>query len=808
MEIAILLLIVGLMFYHQAVLKDKLESMHGRIWQAENALHEIKRHIEKSVQTETKSDIHTPQTETIKEEVEVPQLSTFKTIGYTEVEENEIEVETLVPEPQAAYEHSELPAMEEPEETLSWYDKFSKNNPDLERFIGENLISKIGVAILVLGIGYFVKFAIDKNWINEIARVGIGILAGGIVLGFAHYLRAQFKAFSSVLVAGGISVFYFTLGIAFQEYHIFSQTITFALLTVVTAFSVFISLAYDRQELAILSVIGGFAAPLMVSTGEGNYIVLFSYLLLLDASLLVLAFYRNWSVLNGVTYFLTVLMYGIWLNQKVLQQEVSDTIPYMGALLFAAAFYGVFTFSNLINQVKEKQPFRSYELSLIISNTFLFFTCGMLVLNIYNPELKGIFTLLLALFNFVITYYIYSTSKVDKNLFYLLVGLTLSFVTLAAPLQLNGNYITLFWAAEASLLLWLSQKSQLSIYRFLSIPILLLGIISMLMDWNQLYAGDGILRPVINAAGISSGSIIISLLVYLRLLKQDTEPSYQFMGMALQQAQQRKLVQYLLLPILYFAGFFECQYQVYSLFEFSFQAESFLLLYHLIFVSVLLFVYGKQKRQHYPNAVIALGLLSLVGYSYYFGIAYIREINFIIGATGGTAYAYWAHYLCFIPFVHQMFFLYPLLKQKWYTATAWVFTIILCFLLSAELQWQGLFFNLSELVATQNLSGDAYYLAIQMKQSMSKTAFPILWGLLAFVLLSFGIKRAYKPLRISALALIGITILKLFLYDIKNVSEGGKIAAFILLGLVLLVISFTYQKIKSIILDEETKADE
>jgi uncharacterized membrane protein len=71
------------------------------------------------------------------------------------------------------------------------------------------------------------------------------------------------------------------------------------------------------------------------------------------------------------------------------------------------------------------------------------------------------------------------------------------------------------------------------------------------------------------------------------------------------------------------------------------------------------------------------------------------------------------------------------------------------------------------------------------------------------VLLSFGVKRAYKPLRISALALIGVTIIKLFVYDIKNVSEGGKIAAFILLGLVLLIISFTYQKIKSIILDED-----
>lgn len=808
MEILLLICILVAIIYLGVNYNSKFESLEKRFFDIEGTLYQINKKLDKSVQAETITNINTPPTEPLKEEVEVPQLSTFKTISYIEVEEKEIQIEHPVPEPQAAYEHTELPSIEEPEETLSWYDKFSKNNPDLERFIGENLISKIGIAILVLGIGYFVKFAIDKNWINEIARVGIGILAGGIVLGFAHYLRAQFKAFSSVLVAGGISIFYFTLGIAFQEYHIFSQTITFALLTVVTAFSVFISLTYDRQELAILSVIGGFAAPLMVSTGEGNYIVFFSYLLLLDASLLVLAFYRNWSVLNGVTYLLTLLMYGIWLNQKVLQQEVSDAIPYLGALLFAAAFYVIFTFSNLINQVKEKQPFRSYELSLIISNTFLFFTCGMLVLGAYNPQLKGVFTLLLALFNFGITYYIHGNSRVDKNLFYLLVGLTLSFVTLAAPLQLEGNYITLFWAAEAGLLLWLSQKSQLSIYRFLSIPILLLGIISMLIDWNQLYTGVEILRPVINAAGISSASIIISLFVYLRLLKNDTEPSYSFMGMALQQAQQTKLVQYLLLPILYFAGFFECQYHVFSMFEFSLQAESFLLLYHLLFVSVLFYVHGKQKGLLNTRIVIVLGLLSLVGYSYYFGIAYIREINFIIGATGGTAYAYWAHYLCFIPFVHQMFILYPLLKQKWYTATAWVFTVMLCFLLSAELQWQGLFANLSELCAAQNSSQDGYYLAIEMKQSMSKTAFPILWGLLAFVLLTFGIKRAYKPLRISALALIGITILKLFLYDIKNVSEGGKIAAFILLGLVLLVISFTYQKIKSIILDEETKADE
>src|SRR5690606_7276165 len=95
----------------------------------------------------------------------------------------------------------------------TWWERFRERNPDLEKFVGENLISKIGILILVLGISYFVKFAIDKNWINETARVGIGVLCGAILMGVAHKLRTNFKAFSSVLVAGAIAVLYFTIAI-------------------------------------------------------------------------------------------------------------------------------------------------------------------------------------------------------------------------------------------------------------------------------------------------------------------------------------------------------------------------------------------------------------------------------------------------------------------------------------------------------------------------------------------------------------------------------------------------------------------
>ena len=93
------------------------------------------------------------------------------------------------------------------------------------------------------------------------------------------------------------------------------------------------------------------------------------------------------------------------------------------------------------------------------------------------------------------------------------------------------------------------------------------------------------------------------------------------------------------------------------------------------------------------------------------------------------------------------------------------------------------------------------------KQKIVKTAFPVLWGILAFIFLIFGIKKQLKTIRIIALALLGITIAKLFIYDINNISETGKIIAFILLGILILIISFVYQKIKVLVIDDEKPSE-
>jgi uncharacterized membrane protein len=820
MDTFLYLLILAFFVYHHLRVKEVLKNhrndlfdMEGRLIDRMNQLKsDLLSQSIKPAETEKKEEQKSVAVEKITEEVIAPVEEVIPPYIITEeLEYEEEELQTVLEEPiklfELPIEESEskesLPNIEQ--ESIGWFEKFSRNNPDLERFIGENLISKIGIAILVLGIGFFVKYAIDQNWINEVARAGIGILSGAIVLGFAHKLRSAFKAFSSVLVAGGISIFYFTLTISFQEYHLFSQTVAFILLCIVTSFSVIVSLNYNKQELAILSLIGGFASPLMVSTGDGNYIVLFSYLLVLDTSLLLIAFYKNWSILNGITYALTVLMFGGWLQKEVLGVEIKDGKPYLGALGFATAFYFVFTFSNLINQIKEKQPFRTYELSLIVSNAFLYFTTGFLILETYAPSYKGLFSIGLAAFNFLITFYVVKTQKVDKNLFYLLVGLTLTFITLAIPIQFSGNYITLFWALEASLLLWLSQKSNIVIYRFVSIPILLLSLFSLVIDWKQIYGFKEGLAIVLNEAFIASIVVCGSVLFYLYLLRNDADEEYEFLQISWNKPVILNAIQILLLPLLYFTGILEWNYHFNKFFELISQVNGYNYFYHLVFTSIVIYFLKKKDFKHFENLLFISAAINILGFLSIFSGSFLNELFWMIEQKGNaTAYNYIIHLIGYIPLLYQLTLAYSLAKPSWPKLVAWLLVIVTTLTLSKELEWQVLYFNLGDLLNNKYWFQEIERISI----AVSKAGYPILWSIIAFVCLSFGIKKGYKSLRIASLSLIGLTILKLFFYDITNVSEGGKIAAFILLGIVLLIISFTYQKIKAMIIDGEEEQHE
>jgi len=705
----------------------------------------------------------------------------------------------------------------------SFWENFKEQNPDLEKFIGENLINKIGVLILVLGISYFVKYAIDKDWINEPARVGIGVLSGALVMGIAHKLRKNYAAFSSVIVAGAIAIFYFTIGIAFHDYHLFSQTVAFSIMVVITAFSALISLSYNRIELAVLSLIGGFAVPFMVSTGEGNYVVLFSYIIILNIGILAIAYYKKWNLVNILTYIFTVLLYGGWLADDL----TSEKPHYLGGLLFGFAFYFIFILINIINNIRTKGEFSKTQLTILASNTFLFYAAGMAILSNFHPELRGLFTTAIALLNLTYAWFLYKKFGLDKKAVYLLIGLTLTFITLAIPIQFEGNYITLFWAVEAVLLLWLSQKSKISSYRFGSVIVHALMVISLIMDWNLFYNSDLPLKIIVNPIFITGFFAFSSLFAVWFLLKNETE-NITLLNITFNPGKYKKYVLVLGLFISYLTGLLEIIYQSNSHIESLNSAIALPVLYHLLFSVILTSVLIKNKTQEGYQLSVIIAVTNIVLFTFGFSNYAFFEHTDIIRTGNGQPIAFYLHYLSLVItlyFGYQLFQIqnsinFSFFKNRYF---AWVAAFFIIYIASSEVMLHGLVLMNSP-VTLQDIQSSSMYASYKSeipylreliaddfialaRTKIIKTGFPILWGILAFVFLIIGIKKQVKTIRIIALSLLGLTILKLFLYDISNISETGKIISFILLGILILIISFVYQKIKVLVIDE-TKPNE
>jgi len=673
---------------------------------------------------------------------------------------------------------------------------FFEKHPDLEKFIGENLINKIGIGILVLGIAFFVKYAIDQNWINEIGRVCIGILAGGLLIGIAHRMRQTFTAFSSVLVGGGLAVLYFTIAISFHEYHIFGQTAAFVIMVIITAFAVLLAFAYNRVELAVLALIGGFGTPFMLSTGEGNYKVLFTYLLILNGGMLALAFRKKWNLVNILCYAFTIIIYGTWLGTKCLNES---NAPYIGALLFATAFYLVFFLANIIYNIRNQVAFKGMEIGMLLSNTALYYAAGMGILYYINhAAYQGLFTVALGVFNFGFAFALYKRQSVDRNLVFLLIGLVLTFISLAAPVQLQGNHITLFWAAEAVLLLWFSQRSGIVLVKRTSIAVTFLMVLSLLMDWTKLYMDNPeVTLPLfINKGFITGLASFISVFMTLKLLKNETEKYFAFKEFSLDI--YTVALQVVFTVLLYLTFMLELNYQLMQS-HFGFYARTIGLgIYNLGFISVSYQLLKKKLTQPLASVFLLFSALLMIMYVVHYNPAVIHvRAEYLMESKNGLFFM--LHFVLTTLFCLGVCILNRTTKEAlpdmqdipW---LKWTTVFLIVYISSAEL---------NHIIVWMSYSPGRYIDGIT--RQVYKAGYSVLWGIISFVLMQQGMKRKDRMLRIISLSLFFITILKLFLYDISGISEAGKIIAFISLGVLLLVVSFMYQRLKKLILDDDAK---
>jgi len=189
----------------------------------------------------------------------------------------------------------------------------SSSTLDWETLIGGRWLNRIGIVALITATSFFLKYAFDNNWIGPSGRVAIGLVLGASMLPWSQWLlRRGYSYFSEGIAGLGAAVMYLSIWAGCQYYTLYSRDVGCYAMIVVTVGMAAVALGRNSQRIALLSLVGGFLTPELVSSGKDQQVVLFVYLLILGAGLLVIELRRNWRLLTPVSFVFTLIYFWGW----------------------------------------------------------------------------------------------------------------------------------------------------------------------------------------------------------------------------------------------------------------------------------------------------------------------------------------------------------------------------------------------------------------------------------------------------------------------------------------------------------------
>lgn len=734
---------------------------------------------EKAEETETTGENEQPELQETPETIEVPIVhnedirpSTVE-IPIQETEDKTPEVGEETPETieEPVEEEQEEPAMamEEEEEI----EEYATSETNFEKYIGENLFGKIGILIFIIGIGFFVKYAIDQNWINETARTLMGYAVGAGMLVLAERLHKRYHTFSSLLAGGAFGIYYLITAIAFHYYALFSHTIAFVILCVTTIFMSAVSVLYDRKELAVTALVGGFIAPFIISTDSSSIISLQIYITILNIGMFCLAMYKKWAILPMVSFAFTyIILWGTTALGSFSDSETVTTYPTLFA--FATLFYVIFLLPVVfILRTQYGENTRLGLLGIITANSFMYLIYGDFLLQHFeaSSDTTAYLAFFIAAVNLAIHLYLRFRVEGQDTLRNLMLGLAVTFASMGIPILFSAANVLMVWAAESVLLLWLFTKEKNRIYELASAVLLLLTLGALayyrITDTFIHDTGDSLF---FNGAFFVTTFVSIAYYVVAVIMQFNKELF----------SDTKRLIAYT-----------PCNAIAYAL-GFSILFLAFRDNYHF---------HLEQPISEYASLLTANIML--------LGGALILRKRFEI-SENKLAYEI-SLYLAGILFAMTVWnYTDPEgLLLRWLMALVTIAYMAYCMrgqLLVTSNQ-RNLHIEYS-IISTLMWLTLTRLLLITFNEVNFSTAFSLSLGIAAFILMCIGMRYHSKEIRIVSLAEFGIVIGKLILNDVWAMPALGKIIVFISLGALLLILSFLYQKLKDALFNEKEQEQE
>jgi uncharacterized membrane protein len=376
---------------------------------------------------------------------------------------------------------------------------------------GGNTIVKAGIAILFVGLAFLAKYASEHVQVAvEWRLAGIGFSALGL-LAVGWRLRLQRPGYAQVLQGGAVAVLYLVLFASFRFYGVVGAAPAFALMAAVAALAAALAVLQDAKALAVVGALGGFAAPLLVSTGSGNVVALFAYYLVLDLGIAAVAWHRTWRALNLIGFFCTFVVATAW---GVLRYRSDD---YATGQAFLLAFFVLFLVLWLLPARRADAEQRWVDGTLLFGlPTIVFALQWGLVRD--RPYAAAFSALTLAAVYLAIAAWLRRHPR-DALAFDASLGIAVVFLTLVVPFAFDTDVTAGAWALEGAGLLWLGLRQSRLLARAAGYALIGLGGIALAHALGEAAGPAGAFDGIVLGAGmIVAASLHAALQLHRRAL--------------------------------------------------------------------------------------------------------------------------------------------------------------------------------------------------------------------------------------------------------------------------------------------------
>ena len=753
-----------------------------------------------------------------------------------------------------------------------------------EQILGGNWLARIGVVALIIGAAFFLQFAFANNWLGPLARVILGIVVGLAMVGGGYYWRTKYPTLAQAITGGGIALLYLSIFAAFAIFQLMPFYPAVLLLLLVSAGSAALALRHNSMALAIIGILGAFIAPFILGAfgpgvpggrQTGTAIQLLVYVWVVDLGVIALSTFRNWRWFTLLALVSSLAAFGGWYGH--FGDRVSLLVSEVGLTIIFLIFVGATTLYHLV----WRRVAQGFDYTLMSLNAAAYFGISLGIMwGSLRPWMGG-FSLLVALFYGGLAYLTLRRGIETLRLSFFYLGIALVFLTIAVPVQFGDKaWATIAWAAEGTVLMWLSFRFGISQFRWYSYAVFAVTTLRLLFFDTIVDAAE--YQPILNERVLAFAVSISAMYLTSYILRRQR--------VALAQPTKTTQVAYLafvaaanffslwligaevisgvashanltitvpgsLLPVLFIllAGVTTIYHGVWLRSNLVFDVVIMVVdavayvsisallwqdfrawmggLYFILAIFYAGLVYfclrkgAESARLGSFAAGIAIIFVTLAipvqfGDKAWTTIAWAAEVVVLVWLSLALRIAQlrWFGFGVFIIMAVRLLFFdttldmrtfRPILNERFLAYLAGIAALYL----SAYLLWRGRerVPDWAALASTFLIAGNFFTLwvlsfeiwnsfdtrtlmtgrALRSAQNLSLTA---LWAVYAVILLVIGIAKRWRVVRLGALALLAVSIVKVFVYDVWVLERLYRIIAFVGLGVLLLVSAYLYQR--------------